>query len=146
MKEIWQNVKCHAWVKALSLNINYPLKYGLPRRLSGKESIYECRRRRFDTCVAKIPWRRKWQATSVFLPGKIPWTEDPGRLQSMGSQESDMPQQLNCNNSNLYTKRLFLAQELSCQPLQLSNRNLIDSLYNNASEAPIGSQWWSLEL
>ena len=24
------------------------------------------------------------------LPGEIPWTEEPGRLQAMGSQESDM--------------------------------------------------------
>ena len=34
----------------------------------------------------KIPWRRKWQPTSVFLPGKSPCTEEPGGLQSMGSQ------------------------------------------------------------
>ena len=27
-----------------------------------------------------------WQPTLIFLPGKILWTEDPGRLQSMGSQ------------------------------------------------------------
>ena len=32
------------------------------------------------------PWRRKWQSTPVLLPGKIPWTEQPGRLQSVGSQ------------------------------------------------------------
>ena len=32
------------------------------------------------------PWRRKWQPTPVFLPGKSPWTEKPGGLQSMGSQ------------------------------------------------------------
>ena len=32
------------------------------------------------------PWRRKWQPTPVFLPGESPWTEEPGRLQSMGSQ------------------------------------------------------------
>ena len=38
----------------------------------------------------KIAWRRKWQSTLVFLPGKIPWTEEPGGLQSMGSQELDM--------------------------------------------------------
>ena len=25
---------------------------------------------RFDFWVGKIPWRRKWQPTSVFLPGK----------------------------------------------------------------------------
>ena len=28
---------------------------------------------------------RKWQPTPGFLPG-IPWTEEPGRLQSMASQ------------------------------------------------------------
>ena len=32
------------------------------------------------------PWRRKWQLTPIFLPGKIPWTEKSGGLQSMGSQ------------------------------------------------------------
>ena len=39
-----------------------------------------------ETWVGKIPWRRAWQPTLVFLPGKIPWTEEPGGLQSMGSQ------------------------------------------------------------
>ena len=34
------------------------------------------------------PQRRKWQPTLVFLPGKIPWTEKYGRLQSMGLQKS----------------------------------------------------------
>ena len=28
--------------------------------------------------------RRQWQPTPVLLPGKIPWTEEPGRLQSLG--------------------------------------------------------------
>ena len=28
------------------------------------------RRPRFDPCVGNIPWRRKWQPTPVFLPGK----------------------------------------------------------------------------
>ena len=32
------------------------------------------------------PWRRKWKPTLVFLPGKSPWTEEPGGLQSTGSQ------------------------------------------------------------
>ena len=36
--------------------------------------------------IGKIPWRRAWQPTPVFLPGETPWTEEPGRLQSMGSQ------------------------------------------------------------
>ena len=36
--------------------------------------------------VEKIPWRRKWQPTPEFLPGKSLGPEDPGGLQSMGSQ------------------------------------------------------------
>ena len=34
----------------------------------------------------KDPWKRAWQHTPVFLPGESPWTEEPGGLQSMGSQ------------------------------------------------------------
>ena len=30
----------------------------------------QCRRPCFDSWVEKIPWRRKWQPTPVFLPGK----------------------------------------------------------------------------
>ena len=33
-----------------------------------------------------IPWRRKKQPPPVFLSGESPWTQKPGRLQSMGSQ------------------------------------------------------------
>ena len=40
----------------------------------------------FDHWVGKIRWRRAWQPTPVFLPGASPETEEPGGLQSMGSQ------------------------------------------------------------
>ena len=39
-----------------------------------------------STWVKKIPWRREWQPTPVFLPGKFPWTEESGGIQTMGSQ------------------------------------------------------------
>ena len=32
------------------------------------ESACQCRRHRFKPWVGKIPWRREWQPTSVFLP------------------------------------------------------------------------------
>ena len=38
----------------------------------------------FDPWIGKIPWRRKWQPTPVFLPGTH--RQEPGGLQSMGSQ------------------------------------------------------------
>ena len=45
----------------------------LPRWLSGKEPAWECMRYKrcwFDPWVRKIPWRREWQPTLVFLPGE----------------------------------------------------------------------------
>jgi len=44
------------------------------RSCSGKESACQCRghkTHRFDPWVQKIPWRRKWQLTLIFLPGKL---------------------------------------------------------------------------
>ena len=43
--------------------------------------------------VGKI-WRRAWQPTPVFLPGESQWTEEPGGLQSMRSQELDTTERL----------------------------------------------------
>ena len=51
-----------------------PLGSLLPRWFSGKESACQCRRHRrprFNPWVRKIPWRRKWQPTPVFLPGEF---------------------------------------------------------------------------
>ena len=46
---------------------------GLPRWRSRKESACQCgrhRRCRFDPGDGKIPWRRRWQPTTVFSSGK----------------------------------------------------------------------------
>ena len=43
---------------------------GLPKWLSSTQSACQCRRHRFNPWVGKIPWRRKWQPTPVFLPRK----------------------------------------------------------------------------
>ena len=43
----------------------------------GKGGIWE---------ASSVSWRRQWQPHSSTLAWKIPWTEEPGRLQSMGSQ------------------------------------------------------------
>ena len=43
-----------------------------PGGVSGKEPTCQCRRCkkcRFNTWVGKVPWRRAWQPTPVFLPG-----------------------------------------------------------------------------
>ena len=49
--------------------------YGLYlHRLSDKESagqFRKCRRHKFDPWVRKTPWKKKWQPTDIFLPGKF---------------------------------------------------------------------------
>ena len=42
---------------------------------------------------------------SSILVWKIPWTEDPGRLQSMGLQESDTTEQLNTRGTQTSKKK-----------------------------------------
>ena len=61
---------------------------GFPDGASAKGYICQysrCKKLGFDLWVRKIPWRRAWQPTPVFLPGESPWTEKPGGLQSMES-------------------------------------------------------------
>ena len=41
------------------------------------------------------PLEKEMATTSTVLAQRIPWTEEPGGLQSMGSQELDTTQQLN---------------------------------------------------
>ena len=59
---------------------------GLP---GGKESACQCRRCRFDTWAGKIPQRRKWQATLVFLPGESPGQRSLAGYSPWGRKESD---------------------------------------------------------
>ena len=40
----------------------------------------------FNPWLGKISGRKAWQSTPVYLPREFPWTEEPGRLQSIGSQ------------------------------------------------------------
>ena len=58
----------HSQSELLTKNYSW---LGPPRWLSGKESACQCRRHRslgFSPWVRKIPWRREWQPTAVFLP------------------------------------------------------------------------------
>ena len=65
---------------------------GLPRWLSGLESTCQCRRLGFDPWVRRITSRRKWQPHSSILAGRIPRTEEPGGLQSMGPRDHRVTQ------------------------------------------------------
>ena len=80
---------------------------GLPRWLSGKESTYQCRRHGFDPRVGKIPWRRKWQPTPEFLPGKFHEQRSLAGYSLRGPKESDTTEQL-----SVYTYSVLLPKNL----------------------------------
>ena len=59
----------------------------LPRWFSGKESTCQCERCGFHPWVRKIhPLEKEMATHSGILAWRIPWTEEPGGLQSTGSQ------------------------------------------------------------
>ena len=66
--------------------------------------------------IGKIPWRRKWEPSPVFLPGKVPWTESSlVGYNPWGCKESDM------------TEQLSMHEWVSCQ-LQFGNSSQIKNL------------------
>ena len=51
-------------------------------------------RHRFNPWVRKIPWRRKWQPTPIFLPGESRGQRSLVGYSPCGHKESDMNEQL----------------------------------------------------
>ena len=80
----------HPWENALEHTLDRGWVWNLVLILgiqpAGKESACQCRRPGFDPWVGKIPWRRKWQPTPVFLPGESHGQRSLAGLQSMGWQ------------------------------------------------------------
>ena len=77
------------FLSILQLNI---YKVGFPGGASGKEPACQCRRYKRWTSnpqVGKIPWRRAWQPTPVFLPGKSNRQRSLAHCSSQGCIESD---------------------------------------------------------
>jgi len=76
------------------VNLPHSRKYlGLPRWLSSKESACDAgdiMRYRFDPCVGKVPWRRAWRPTQVFLPGESHGDRSPVGYSPWGHKEPDM--------------------------------------------------------
>ena len=65
---------------------------GFPDGAGGKERTCQCRRCkrcRFDPWIRKIPWRRAWKPTPVFLPGEFHGQRSPESYSPWGGTESD---------------------------------------------------------
>ena len=86
------------------------MKGDFPGGASGKEPACQCRRCKrlgFDPWVGKIPWRRKWQSTSVFLPGEFHEQKNladcsPWGPKSVGHGLKQLSTQICANRNNNY--------------------------------------------
>ena len=89
------------WTECLIISIFL----GLPWWLRYLRNCLHCARPGFSPWVGKIPWRREWQPTLVFLPGEFHGQRSlVGYSQSIGLQKSDVTEQLHT----------FLCLEIFC--------------------------------
>ena len=70
--KVWEGL---TWQCNLSI---IRLVMGLPMQLSGKESTCQSRRRGFDTCIRKIPWKRngnpfQYSCLKIFMNREAWW-------------------------------------------------------------------------
>ena len=87
---------------------------GLPKRFSGKESACQCRRLKFDPYIRKILWRRKWQSSSVSLPGKSHGQRCLAGYSLWACKESDMTWRLNVHADAGIAQSSFALNLLVC--------------------------------
>ena len=94
---IW---KVEAFIKG------FPNEYiGISRWFRGKESACQCRRCRkhgYDPGVGKIPSRRKWQSTPVFLPRKFHGQNSLAGYSPWGCKEVNMSEWLNTHTLSVF--------------------------------------------
>ena len=72
-------------------NLMWPQDRGLPEWL---RICLQCGSPGFDPWVRKIPWRREWQPTPVFLPGESQGQRSLGGYSPWGGKELDTTKQL----------------------------------------------------
>ena len=69
----------------------------------GEESACQCRRPGFNPWVEKIPWRKEWLSTPIFLPVKFHGQRSLVGYSPWGHKGSDMTEHLKLSLSCMYT-------------------------------------------
>ena len=79
---------------------------GFPVTTAGKEPTCHCRRckrHRFDPWIRKIPWRRTWQLSPVFLPGESHGQRSRAGYSPWYCKEWDTAERLNTTHTHTRT-------------------------------------------
>ena len=66
----------------------------MAQRVKNPPAVQETQTPRFDPWVGKVPWKREWQPTPVFLPGESHGQRSLADYRPWGDKESDTTEQL----------------------------------------------------
>ena len=81
-----------------------------PWWLRGKSVCLQCGRPGFDPWVGKIPWKRKWQPTPVFLSGKSHGQRSLAGYSLCNGKESDVTEHLSMHALYVLLLNSFIGQ------------------------------------
>ena len=91
----------HSFLETVQIDVNKTFSFaselseGFPGGSDGKESASNAENQAgFNLQVGKIPWRRAWQPTPVFLPGEFHGQRSLVGYSPWGLKESDMTEPL----------------------------------------------------
>ena len=87
----------------------------------------QCRKPGFDPWVRKIPWRREWQSTPVFLPGEFHGQRSLVAYGPGGHKESDMTEWLTLTFFTFFLK----SKMLHWQVVSHENKHRVYNIFVN---------------
>ena len=94
-------------IKEVELTTRNLPKRGFPEGTGGKEPAYQCKRWRthgFKPWVGKIPWKRKWTPTPVFLPEKSYGQRRLAGCSPWDRRKSDTTERLSTHTTTLLNR------------------------------------------
>ena len=95
LERVFAMTSVFSWQNSFSL---CPASFcDFPDSTSDKEPACQCRRHKrlgFHPWVRKIPWRRKWQPTPIFLPGEFHGQRSLEDYSPWGHKKSDTTERL----------------------------------------------------
>ena len=79
--------------------------------VSDKQSACQCRSHRFDPWIGKIARSRKWQPTSVFLPGKFHGQRRLAGFIPWGHKNQTQLRDCACTHTHAHTAQILMSKD-----------------------------------
>ena len=117
---------------------------GFPSGTSGRKPTCQCRRYKrpgFDPWVRKIPQRRKWQPTSVFLPGESLGQRSLVGYSPWGRKELGMTEQLTALHCSFQNSLVTVS--IHCSSFYVLNLSILFYISKNTL---LRKTAWTLKL